>query len=69
MTLPISIAVDERSYSALKRIKSFSRSPMGQVPLCSLTQLAMESDLTRSLGFRDMIEQFANRSARKDLMM
>lgn len=65
MTLPASVAGAERSFSALKRIKSFSRSTMGQLRLCGLTQLAMESDLARSLDFTDVIEEFASRRARR----
>nr|CAI5834923.1 unnamed protein product [Callosobruchus analis] len=33
MTLPASVAGAERSFSTLKRIKSFSRSTMGQLRL------------------------------------
>nr|CAI5869430.1 unnamed protein product [Callosobruchus analis] len=69
MPLPTSVAGAERSFSALKSIKSFSRSTMGQLRLCGLTQLVMESDLACSLDFSDIIEEFASGRTRKDLMM
>lgn len=64
-TLPVSVAGAERSFSALKRIKNYNRSTMGQERLCGLTTLAMEADLTRSVDFSDIIEDFANNKARK----
>ena len=60
LTLPSSNASGERSFSCMKRIKNYLRFTLSQDLLDALALLAIESDLTRSLDFTDIIETFAN---------
>lgn len=56
----------ERSFSCLKRIKNFLRSTVGQERLSATAILNIESELTASLEFEDVIQDFArNKSRRK----
>lgn len=65
LTLPVTVAGAERVFSSLSRINNFSRSTMEQERLCGLTTLAMESDLAQKIDFCEIIEEFANKKARK----
>lgn len=55
----------ERSFSTLKRIKSYLRSSLGQEKLNNLSILSIESDLLNNLDTCDVINQFAREKARK----
>lgn len=65
LTLPVTVASAERSFSKLKLIKNHLRSTMGQERLSSLSLLSIESDLVRDMDFDDLINSFAARKARK----
>ena len=64
-TLPVTVAEAERSFSHLARIKNVIRSTMGQERLTDLSILAIECELARRVNFKDIIETFASRKARK----
>lgn len=55
----------ERSFSTLKRVKNYSRSTMGQERLEALCQLAIESDIANTIPYDVIIDDFAERKARK----
>ena len=55
----------ERSFSALKRLKSPLLSSLAQDKLKGLALLTMESELTRSLDFEDVLNEFVNSKSRK----
>jgi hypothetical protein len=59
MTLPSSNAGGERSFSCLKRVKSYLRSTLGQERLDALALLCIESQLARSINFDVLIDTFA----------
>ena len=61
----ISFAEEQRSFSALKRIKSYLRSTMGQEPLNGLATLNINYDIARKLDYSLIIKEFANVKARK----
>ena len=65
LTMPISNCSSERSFSVLKRIKNRLRSTVKQENLASLSLLSIESDLTSTLDFEDVINVFASKKARK----
>ena len=67
LTLPATVASNERSFSVLKRIKNYLRSNMVQERLNGLAMLNINSDKARELDFTSMIEVFANKKARKVL--
>ena len=59
LTISVSSASCERSFSALKRIKSFLRSTMTEERLVDLASLSIENDLARQLDFDTVIDRFA----------
>ena len=58
MTLPISAADAERSFSNQKRTKNYLRSTMGQQRLNGLAMLSINSDIARTLNYQSVIEKF-----------
>ncbi|RLU15917.1 hypothetical protein DMN91_011674 [Ooceraea biroi] len=65
LTLAISVASCERSFSKLKLIKNYLRSTMTQLRLSNLAILSIEQTMTNRLSFDDAIKDFATRKARK----
>ena len=66
MTLPVTVASAERSFSKLNIIKTdFMRSTMTQDRLNDLAFLSIESEVTRKIDFTDIIDMFAMKKARK----
>ena len=65
LTLPISNASGERSFSSLKRIKSLLRNCMSDAKLRSLSLLQIESDLTVKLDYEGIINKFTAKKLRK----
>uniref|UniRef100_A0A672HGU4 HAT C-terminal dimerisation domain-containing protein n=1 Tax=Salarias fasciatus TaxID=181472 RepID=A0A672HGU4_SALFA len=65
LTIPVTVASAERSFSKLKLIKTFLRSTMGQGRLSGLAILSIENARARQLHTKDLIEEFAERKARK----
>ena len=59
LTISVSSASCERSFSALKHIKSFLRSTMTEERLVDLASLSIENDLARQLDFDTVIDKFA----------
>lgn len=55
----------ERSFSTLKRVKNYLRSRMGEERLNSLAVLAIESELTKSLDYDELINSFATQRVRR----
>lgn len=65
LSLPVSVASAERSFSTLKRIKNFNRSTMSQERLNGLSILNINCDYARGVDFSEIIKKFANSKARK----
>ncbi|EZA54577.1 Zinc finger MYM-type protein, partial [Ooceraea biroi] len=65
LTLPVSIASCERSFSKLKLIKNYLRSTMGQERLSSLSILSIEHNIVKDINYDDVIDEFAEMKARK----
>lgn len=65
LTLPVTVASGERSFSALKLIKTYQRSIMSQERLSDLAILSIEQKVRRTLDMEDLILAFANAKARK----
>lgn len=55
----------ERSFSKLKLIKNRLRSSMTQDRLNSLSIISIESDLLRKISYSEIINEFAEKKARK----
>ena len=71
VTIPVSTASVERSFSALKRIKTYSRNATGQTRLSALASMSIEKDLLVELKRTDglynrVIEVFLRKERRMD---
>lgn len=65
LTLPVTVASNERSFSKLKIIENHLRSTMGQERLSNLSILSIESDYVQTLTFDTIINDFAAAKCRK----
>ncbi|ESO05695.1 hypothetical protein HELRODRAFT_153391, partial [Helobdella robusta] len=65
LTIAVSIASCERSFSKLKIILSFLRASMGQDRLSDLALMSVEREVLEQIYFDDIINQFAAVKARK----
>lgn len=67
LTIPISNASGERSFSVLKRVKNYLRNSLSQAHLTQLSILTIENELTGSLDYDNIIiiNKFAKTKARK----
>lgn len=64
-TLPVTVATAERSFSKLKLIKNYLRSTMCEERLSGLGILSIENDRARQLNLKEIINNFAEKKARK----
>jgi len=65
VTIVVSVATCEGSFSKLKLIKNYLRSSMSALRLRNLATLSIEQLLTDETNFDIAIEEFANKKARK----
>jgi hypothetical protein len=65
LTIAISIASCERSFSKLKLILTYLRASMGQGRLADLALLSVERKVTEQTNFDDLIDMFARAKARR----
>lgn len=65
LTIPVSVATAERSFSKLKLIKNYLRSRMGQERLQNLATISIESDFLKQLDMENLVNEFAKNKARK----
>lgn len=63
LTLPVSTASCERSFSCIKRVKTYTRTSMKENRLCGLALMSIENDITRDENFLDdVVLKFKNNS-------
>ena len=65
ITVPVTVAMAERSLSKLKLIKNFLRSSMSQERLSGLALLSIKNERAKNFYFRKVIQQFASAKARR----
>lgn len=65
LTIPVTVASAERSFSKLKIIKSYLRSTMSQIRLSSLAILSIEKKIAKEINTSDIISTLANKKSRK----
>ena len=68
LTIPVTVASAERSFSKLKLLKSYMRSTMTQERLGGLTTIALENDILEKINYKDMIEDFISRNTRRMML-
>lgn len=68
LTIPVTVATAERSFSKLKLIKTYLRSTMSDDRLNSLAIISIENDLSSNIDFSEVISEFAAQKARKILL-
>lgn len=65
LTMPVTVASGERSFSKLKLIKDYLRSTMTQERLTNLATIAIEREIVEKLNYDQLINSFAKLKARK----
>lgn len=65
LTLPVTSASCERSFSKLKLIKSYLRSTTKQGRLNALSLISIEHKVAKMIDYEDIINDFASKKARK----
>ncbi|XP_059140975.1 uncharacterized protein LOC131928846 [Physella acuta] len=69
LTLPISSAGAERSFSRLKLLKTYIRSTMNEDRLSSLALITIERQLASDVDLKDVIDHFAKMKPRRKRML
>lgn len=65
LTMSVSVASCERSFSKLKLIKNYLRSTMSQARIDSLAVLSIERQLVDTIDFDQIIDEFAAKKVRR----
>jgi len=65
LTIPVTVASVERSFSKLKLLKSYLRLTMTQQRLNDLTTIALESGLLEKIDYEHIIEDFISRNTKR----
>jgi hypothetical protein len=68
LTIPISNASGERSFSVLRRVENYLRNSMGQIRLVNLAILCIESTDTNNFYYTKVIDIFAKAKSRKKII-
>ncbi|CAM8985780.1 unnamed protein product [Rhodiola kirilowii] len=67
LTVPVTVASAERSFSKLKILKSYLRSTMSQERLNALALISIEHEFLEKLDYDRLIDDFASKSARRSM--
>lgn len=67
LTIPVTSAGAERSFSKLKLIKNYLRSNLSQHKLSDLALISIEYSIADSLSYDETIALFASKKARKKI--
>ena len=62
LTLPVTVATAERSFSKLKLIKNYLRSSMFQDRLSGLSILSIENERARNIDLKRIVKKFAEKN-------
>lgn len=67
LTIPVTSACAERSFSKLKIIKSYLKHSIGQDKLSALALLSIEQDISKTINYEEIMNAFAENKSRKKL--
>ncbi|XP_020415594.1 uncharacterized protein LOC109948089 [Prunus persica] len=67
LTIPVTVASAERSFSKLKLLKSYLRSTMSQERLNGLALISTESELLEKLDYEHLIDEFSSKNSRRSI--
>ncbi|XP_020258942.1 zinc finger MYM-type protein 1-like [Asparagus officinalis] len=67
LTIPVTVASAERSFSKLKLLKSYLRSTMSQERLNGLALISIENDFIDKIDVQGLISDFAAKNARRTI--
>jgi len=62
LTIPVSVASGERSFSKLKLIKFYLRSIMSQQRLKRLALLSIEKDFLNKINYDNLLDNFTSQN-------
>jgi len=65
VTIPVTVAAAERSFSKLKLMKTYLRSTMVQERLNGLALMSISREVSRQISYDDTIDDFAARKSRR----
>jgi len=68
LTIPVTVASAERSFSKLKLLKSYLCSTMTQKRLNGLATIALEIDVLEKINYEDIIEAFISTNTRRMML-
>ena len=66
MTIPVTVALAEQSFSKLKLLKSYLCSTMTQEKFNDLTMIAVESDMLEKIDYKSIILKILFQETRKE---
>lgn len=69
LTVPVTVASAERSFSKLKLLKTYLRSTMTQDRLNALAMISIESEFLEKLDYERLIDDFAAKNARRSIFI
>ena len=65
LTIPVTVASAERSFSKLKLIKTYLWTTMSQERLSGLAMISIEKEYLDKLNYDNLIEEFASKNVRR----
>ena len=69
LTMPVSTASAERSFSKLKIIKNYLRNSMKQERLSAIGILSFEAKLAQKIDYKSLLTDFSKAKSRKALFL
>jgi len=69
LTVPVTVASAERSFSKLKLLKNYLRSTMSQERLNGLAMCTIEKDILDTIDLDTVIDDFASRNVRRSIFL
>ena len=65
LTIPVTVASAEKSFSKLKLVKTYFQTTMSQERLSGLAMISIENEYLDKLNYDNLIEEFASKNVRR----